>query len=66
MIKDVGGKEVAGHRQTLPELQRMIPGKVHRITETAKRTTYYPDGTPAMTEETTKVYDVFFTAGMET
>ena len=62
MIKDVGGKEVAGHRQTLPELQRMI----HRITETAKRTTYYPDGTPAMTEETTKVYDVFFTAGMET
>ena len=42
-----------------------MQGKVTRIKETQKKTKYYPDGTPAVTEKVTKVYDVFFAAGLE-
>ena len=64
-LERANGRDVAGHRVSSRGLQNLIQGKVHRITETAKKTSYYPDGTPASVEEVTKVYDVFFTAGME-
>ena len=64
-LKNGSGEGTVGDRCTLPDVQKLMQGKVTRIKERQTKTTYYPDGTPAMKEKLTKVYDVFFAAGLE-